>query len=200
MNITNPHDTFFKEVFSKKEHIIDFINSIFSEGLKKKLDLSTLELDNNSYIDEELKENFADIVYNCVYKSETNVQIKIALLFEHKSTVVNYPHLQILRYILKIWETNIKQKENLMPVIPIIFYHGKERWIEKGLSEYFKGIDEGLKSYIPDFEYLLTDLSRYSDEEIKWKIFGDVGIRIALLVMKSIYDEGKLRKHIEDFL
>ncbi|MEW6608990.1 MAG: Rpn family recombination-promoting nuclease/putative transposase [bacterium] len=198
MEISNPHDSFFKEIFSNKENASNFIHSILPDALKKNLDLSTLELDNNSYIDEELKENFSDIVYNCLYKAKSKV--KVSLLFEHKSKTVKYPHLQLLRYILKIWETNIKQKEGLRPVIPIIFYHGKERWVVKGLSEYFRGIDEGLKRYIPEFDYLLTDLSRYSDEEIKGQVFLDVTLRIALLVMKSIYNEGKLREHIGDFL
>ncbi|MEW6620615.1 MAG: Rpn family recombination-promoting nuclease/putative transposase [bacterium] len=48
MEISNPHDAFFKEVFSNKENADDFINATLPEDLKKNLDLSTLELDNNS--------------------------------------------------------------------------------------------------------------------------------------------------------
>ncbi len=58
MEIYNPHDKFFKETFSIRENVIDFLEGIFSEEIVKKLDLSTLSLDNNSYIDEELKEHF----------------------------------------------------------------------------------------------------------------------------------------------
>ncbi|MEW6617983.1 MAG: Rpn family recombination-promoting nuclease/putative transposase [bacterium] len=198
MEITNPHDSFFKEIFSKKENASDFINSILPDVLKKNLDLSTLELDNNSYVNEELQENFSDIVYNCVYKNKH--KIKISLLFEHKSKVVKYPHLQLLKYMLRIWETNIKQKEGLIPVVSLIFYHGKNRWVLKDLSAYFKGIDEVLIRYIPGFNYLLTDLSNYSDEDLRERVFFNVSLRVAFLVMKNIYDERRLREHIEDFL
>ncbi len=55
MGIINPHDAFFKEIFSDKENTVDFIQGVLPEELKKDLDLSTLTLDNNSYVDEELK-------------------------------------------------------------------------------------------------------------------------------------------------
>jgi len=63
MEIFNPHDKFFKETFSIRENVIDFLKGTFPEEIFKKLDLSTLTRDNNSYIDEELKEHFSDIVY-----------------------------------------------------------------------------------------------------------------------------------------
>jgi len=46
------------------------------EEILNKLDLSTLTLSNNSYIDEELKEHFSDIVYTCLSK---NKELTIAL-------------------------------------------------------------------------------------------------------------------------
>ena len=65
--ITNPHDKFFKEVFQDREIVIDFLGGILPDPLKENIDLSALKLDNNSYIDENLKEYFSDIVYNCQY-------------------------------------------------------------------------------------------------------------------------------------
>ena len=106
MEIFNPHDKFFKETFSIRENVIDFLTGTFPPEIFKKLDLSTLTRDNNSYIDEELKEHFSDIVYTCYCKDK---ELKITLLFEHKSYSVTCPHLQLLKYLLKIWEANIKQ-------------------------------------------------------------------------------------------
>ena len=100
MEIINPHDKFFKETFSIRENVLDFLQGIFPGEILKKLDLSTLTLDNNSYIDEELKEHFSDIVYTCFCN---NKELKIALLFEHKSYVVTCPYLQLLKYLLKIY-------------------------------------------------------------------------------------------------
>ncbi|MDQ1272688.1 MAG: hypothetical protein QG591_1318, partial [Planctomycetota bacterium] len=121
-------------------------------------------------------------------------------MFEHKSYSVPYPHLQLLKYLLKIWETNIKQTEKLIPVIPVILYHGKELWKTRQFSDYFKGTDEIFCRFVPEFEYLLTDLSKFSNEEIKQKVFKRVSLEIALLVMRNILNEKELEKDLKDFL
>ena len=197
MEITNPHDKFFKESFTNKEIATDFIKGSFPKELVDNLDLSSLDLDNNSYIDEELKDYYSDLVYNCSYK---DMKIKISILFEHKSFVPDYPFLQLLKYIIKIWDFNIKQKEKLIPVIPLIFYHGKEKWEYKKINQYFTGIDNILEKYIPAFDYLLMDLSKYDNEDIKEKIFKNEFLKISLLIFKNIYDEEKLKKNLENFL
>ena len=98
--ITNPHDKFFKEVFSGQEEVASFIRGGLKKDISEKIDTETLRIDNNSYIDSELDEYFSDVVYNCTYKN--GEPLKIALLFEHKSYVPDYPHLQLNRYILNI--------------------------------------------------------------------------------------------------
>ena len=56
-DIANPHDAFFKEIFSQKKYVENFIQVALPENIKNKLDFKTLKLDNNSYIDEELKQH-----------------------------------------------------------------------------------------------------------------------------------------------
>ncbi|MCD6122608.1 MAG: Rpn family recombination-promoting nuclease/putative transposase, partial [Spirochaetales bacterium] len=125
-DVTNPHDKLFKEIEETKENIRDLIESTFPKRLLKNIDLTTLEKDNNSYIDSSLKEYYSDLVFNCLYKSDTAV--KITILFEHKSykPVNEYP--QLLHYLLNIWDYSLKNKEIPPIVIPVIFYHGKEKW------------------------------------------------------------------------
>ena len=197
MKNVNPHDKFFKETFSKKEEAIDLISHTFPQNLVKNLDLATLALDNNSYIDEELSENFSDLVYNCTYKGEKVV--KICLLFEHKSYPVAYPHLQLLKYLLKIWESNEKQMQKLVPVIPVVVYHGKEKWTYKQLGDYIEGADGLLERFVPNFDYLLTDLSAFTDREIK-QLFRLVSVRTSLLLMKNIHDAEGLNQKLFEIL
>ena len=196
--IANPHDKFFKEIITDKENALDFIQAVLPENLCKNFDFSTLAIDNNSYVDEELRENFSDVIYNCEYKNKNNV--KITLLFEHKSYNVKYPRLQILRYMLNIWNTAEKQRKELTPVIPIVLYHGKEEWNSKPLCDYFPYLDDTLKCYIPEFDYLLLDLSRYSDKEIRDNLFKRAILETAMLLMKNIFDEEKLENNLENYL
>ena len=196
MEVFNPHDKFFKETFSLRENVIDFLEGTFPQEILKKLDLSTLTQDNNSYVDEELKEHFSDIVYTCFCKDK---ELKITLLFEHKSYAVTCPYLQMMKYLLRIWEANSKQRERLIPVIPVILYHGKESWKVRRFSDYFEGIDEVFFRFIPEFDYLLTDLTGYSNEEIKDRVFRRVSLQITMLLMRNIYNEKCLEDKLKGF-
>ncbi len=196
MEIINPHDKFFKETFSIKKNVIDFLQGTFPPEILKKLDLSTLTQDNNSYIDEELKEHFSDIVYTCFCKDK---ELRITLLFEHKSYAAVCPYLQLMKYLLKIWAANSKQMQRLIPVIPVILYHGKETWKVRRFRDYFEGIDEVFFRFIPEFEYLLTDLSFYSNEEIKDKVFRRVSLQITMLLMRNIYNDKILGDKLKAF-
>ena len=83
MKVQNPHDKFFKELFSIRENALDFINGAFPAEIRDKIIPESLKLDTGSYIDEKLDEYFSDIVYTCSLKEGED--IKISLLFEHKS-------------------------------------------------------------------------------------------------------------------
>ncbi len=184
-NLTNTHDKFFKELFSKKEQAREFIEKTFPEVIVKKLDLNTLELDKTEYVSNKLKSNYSDIVYSCRYGKSA---IKLALLFEHKSQPEDYVHFQVLRYMLGIWETQLKQGQSLTAIVPLIFYHGKRRWRRRAFRDYFGEIDESISRYQPMFEYELVDLSVFSEEEIK-RLYKNLELRMSLLLLKNIFGE-----------
>jgi hypothetical protein len=158
-----PHDEFFKSLIQEKSMAAAYIKAFLPPSIVEHLDLSQLTLDENSYITEELRAYYSDIVYACPYKSSS---VQITLLLEHKSTPAEYPHLQLLRYMLEIWNVRLQNKLPLAPVLPIIFYHGDRKWNYKPWHEYLAGVDENLKPYIPDFQYILTDLSQYEDDTL----------------------------------
>ena len=186
MELSNSHDKFFKEIFSNKENAVGFLQGALPQNISINIDFDTLQTDNTSYIDEELQEIFADLVFDVQYKTDT--KIKIAILIEHKSFVPKYPHIQILKYILKIWEANMKQKQALTPIVPMLFYAGKQKWIQRPFREYFNEIDDTLLFHQPVFEYLLMDISHKSDQEIA-KMYEIFDVRIAMLAMKKIFED-----------
>ncbi len=183
--IATPHDKYFKQLFSQKAEMRDFLANGLPE-VAKLLNLNTLQLDTTQYIDKSLNVGFSDLVYNCQYHE--NIHIKICLLFEHKSYVVNNPYLQLLGYMLKIWEQNIKQKQKLTPVIPILFYHGKDDWDYQTFENYFGELDVNLKQYLPIFKYEQVNTVNWTDEQIQ-KMFSLVSLKIGVLVMKHIFDD-----------
>ena len=198
MNISDHHDHFFKTVFKDKDNAVDFITGIFPYNIRSNLKLTTLKIAESSFSDSKLKKHFSDVVYEC--ETVKGKQIYITILFEHKSFVPRYPYIQLLRYLTGIWELQIKQKRELTPVIPVIVYHGKNKWVKKEFQYTFHEYGQDLFSFIPAFDYLLVDLSELTDKEIKDKLFTKTALRIGLLIQKNIFDTENLRNHLKDFL
>jgi hypothetical protein len=99
-----------------------------------------------------------------------------------------------------LWDNSINQKHPILPVIPIVLYHGWKSWTPGTLITRFTKWPDTVKPYIPDFEFAFVDLSAYSNEAIKAGVFKAVSLRIALLIMKNIFDQQKLEHHLTQFL
>ena len=198
MNTIDAHDKFFKTVFKDKENTIDFITGAFPDNIRQNLNLGTLRIAESSYTDSKLSEHFSDVVYEC--ETVNGEKIFITILFEHKSFAPKHPHIQLLKYLTRIWELQLKQKRSITLIIPVVVYHGKSRWVKKKFHSSFLKYSNELFPYIPAFDYLLIDLSELSDQEIKDKLFTRTALRIGLFIEKNIFDTANLQKHLKDFL
>jgi len=185
--MSQEHDKYFKQIFSRKEEMTDLVVNGLPQ-VAKLIDIASLQLDTTEYVDKTLNKSYSDLVYNCKYQ---NRDIKIALLFEHKSQPELYPHLQLLGYMLQIWQTCKNNKEPLTPIIPILFYHGTENWKHSNFFDSFEDLDDNLKKYIPNFEYELVNTKLLSDKQIK-KMFQQYSVKTVMLLMKHIFDEPEL--------
>ncbi len=90
------------------------------------------------------------------------------VLFEHKSYPEPLIAFQLLPYMIRIWERDLRQPGpvQLTPILPVVVYHGRAAWqVPLSFGELFTGA-EPLRSYWPQFHYHLTDLSTYRDEQI----------------------------------
>ena len=202
------HDAFFKKLLSKKDEASEFLTKTIPSEIVKNLHLETLSLDTTDYVDNKLKEYFADVVYNCDYTFNDNKtkNVKITFLFEHKSYKPNIPQLQLIKYIFNVLDTQIEQatdrKEKmknfrLQPVIPIIFYHGTTKWVKKPFEDYFDGMDNYLIKFLPRFDYHLIDMVDYPNARIT-QLFKKRQLQIGLLLMKNIFYEKTLLDLLKD--
>jgi len=75
-----------------------------------------------------------------------------------------------------IWEQKtIGQPATKLPVIiPIVVYHGQARWTSplklSGLIEDYEQLPLEVVGCLPDFSYLLYNISRYSNSDIKGSV------------------------------
>ena len=180
----NPHDQFFKEIFSQPESITDFVENYVPERLTKLFDLPTLERIEDSFVDNELKEHLSDLLFRVKLKNKQDAFIYI--LLEHKSSPDKWVSFQLLRYLVRIFEKSHREGNKRLPlVLPIVFYHGKTSWnISEKFSAVFdlKGLEE-LREFLPEFHYHLCDLNKYSDDELK----GNPTLLSAVRVLKYIF-------------
>src|SRR5215813_2862601 len=102
-DLTNPHDRFFKELLARPETATDFLVNYLPPEIVALLDLSVPELAKDSFIDEELRQHFSDLLYRVKLRSGDDAFVYI--LFEHKSTPDGWTAFQLLRYEVRIWET-----------------------------------------------------------------------------------------------
>ncbi len=173
----NIHDSLFKSIFSVKEHLQDLLNGTLPKDIINHINLDTLIYDGTEYVDENLSPYFRDISCNVLY-GKTN--LKIALLYEHKSFPSKNIHLQLLRYILNVWENQNANKAELTPVITLVFYHGNKKWNKKDLIQ---NLPEELKRFIPLFDYVLYNTNETEDLAIL-KQFNNHGVKVSVWVMK----------------
>ena len=187
----NPHDGLFKATFTDRQIAADYIRNFLPPDLVKHLDLESLALQPGSYITPELDPFYSDIVYQCNYGKR---KILITLLFEHKSSPPLFPHLQLLRYMIEVWEQSAKKRGRLRVVIPIIVYHGKRKWLIRPFRSYFGRLSKALLVFIPQFDYHLTDLRQWSDEAL---LRLEAGLLInTFLLFKHYGEEDYIRSSI----
>ena len=189
-NITNVHDKFFKETFSRLDVAQSFMEELFPQELKEKLNLQDLKRISKSFIDDELEEYFSDIIYQTNLSEQETL---VTLLFEHKSYTVPFPHIQLLQYILNIWKQEIKDGKTVLSlVIPIVIHHGDKKWEYKSMKSYFVNLPPVLHQFIPDFDYLLFSLSDMGDDRLI--SIKNVILSMSAMLLKHSHDEN------DDFL
>ena len=177
-SVHNPHDHFFGKAFSQPALVRDFIESYLPKTITEQLDLETLTLQPASFIDEALQEQFSDMLYRT--HSKEGKPLYIYLLFEHKSYPERLVAYQLLGYLMAIWEQwltelrelrkqqprGAKQPLRLIPIIPIVVYHGDKPWeIDKQFATLIDA-PAAWAQWLPSFEYLVTDLSTAANEAI----------------------------------
>ena len=186
MRVQDPHDKFFKKTFGDVAVAKDFLNNYLPSKIVDIIDLDTLEPQKDSHIDEELKESYSDLLFKA---SINNQEGYLYFLFEHKSYPSRDVAFQLLKYIVRIWDVKIKEAARLPIIIPLVIYHGKDGWnIRPDLGGIILGYDElpgDIQALIPNYEYLLYDFSRFTDEEVKGRIENSIAMTVFRDIMKN---------------
>lgn len=103
----NPHDAFFKQYLSRPQVAADLLRRQLPADVVALLDLDQLNLTKDSFVDEQLRTHFSDLVYRTM--TTTATPVTISLLFEHKSYPDEWVDFQVLRYEVNLWQQELDQ-------------------------------------------------------------------------------------------
>ena len=124
--LSNPHDRFFKELFTRPEVTRDFLQNYLPVDVLATIDLSTLELQPDSFVDADLQQHQSDLLCRIKLRNveggvhPPEADIFVYILFEHKSYLDPLTPLQLLRYMLRGWERAIRNGGRLTPIVPLV--------------------------------------------------------------------------------
>ena len=183
--LNNPHDRFFKATFGRVDVVAEFLQRYLPPEVAAALDWATLRAEKDTFLDPQLTQHPADLLY--AVNRRGGEKSYVHLLFEHKSYVESRISLDLLRYRVRIWEQWLKDGNSgpLPVIVPVVFYHGADRWTAKRqFAETVAEMPE-LRRYVPTCEYHLVDVSGYPDEALR----GAVILHVALLTFKYIFRE-----------
>ena len=162
----NIHDIFVRESFSDSERAGAFFERFLPETIIHHLNLETLTVLKDTYINETLKEHFSDLVFEVSLKSNNSVKTDVVLLFEHKSSPDRNVLFQIGYYMFAHWTKCLTQNKEPKPIIPIIYYQGKKNWKVESLLDFFKNYPKEVKDFLPRLKHIFIDLKTISKDQL----------------------------------
>ena len=120
------------------------------------------------------------------------------MLLEHKSYVDATTPLQVLKYLVAIWQREIEggtARDRLPPIIPLVFFHGTGRWTAARSVMDMIDAPEELKPFLRDFAYVLHDLGKI--EPVRLSHVPEV--RAGLLALRVV-DFDEISSELLDFI
>jgi len=83
----------------------------------------------------------------------------------------------------------------LQLILPIVFYHGKQKWIFKTINDLLNYLPPELQQFIPAFKTVFIDLKNFSDEQLN--SLGDSLLTSILLLEKYAFKPDELAKKLK---
>jgi len=164
--IHQPHDKLFKLAMKQLIVARDFFEAHLPADILKQVDLSTLQLEKATFVDDKFKETEADLVYSVDLLD--NAKAYLYLLCENQSDVDNHMPFRLSGYTLQVMQDHLKKHPNeYLPVVfPLVIYTGKKLWTAPMDIFPLFGEQAALARSLHFQPYTLIDLHRMTDDEL----------------------------------
>ena len=165
------HDSLVKRFLGQPVHMAGELRTILPESIVARADWSALRAIPGNFVDQELKKKHTDLLFSVPIMGR---DVLLYVLFEHQSTGDAWMVFRLLKYIVRIYEQFLRDypdAEVLPVILPVVLAHGERPWSEaKTFVELLaldSDLEDALRPYIPDFCFILDDLSEEPDEALR---------------------------------
>ena len=161
---STPHDAVFKKIMSYPEMARDFLDIHLPIALREICDLQTLKLESTSFIEQDLRAYYSDVVWSLKTREG---QGYIYCVIEHQSTAVPHMAFRLMRYATAAMQHHLDAGNKTLPlVIPMLFYHGQQSpypWSLNWLDEF---ADPQMAKTLYGCSFPLIDVTVMPDDDI----------------------------------
>ncbi|WP_194207886.1 Rpn family recombination-promoting nuclease/putative transposase [Superficieibacter sp. 1612_C1] len=161
---STPHDAIFKTFLSRVETARDFIMLHLPPALLRLCNLDTLQLASGSFLEENLRSYYSDILYSL---KTTRGEGYIHVLIEHQSSPDKHMAFRLMRYAIAAMQRHLDAGHDTLPlVIPILFYQVRRSpypWAMNWLEDF---TDPQLACQIYSHDFTLVDITTIPDDDI----------------------------------
>lgn len=131
-----PHDATFRQFLTQPDIARDFMELHLPPELRICCDLSTLKLESGSFVEDDLRQYFSDVLYSL---KTTVGDGYIHVLIEHQSVPDRHMAFRLMRYAVAAMQRHLEAGHKRLPlVIPVLFYTGRRtpypystRWLDE---------------------------------------------------------------------
>jgi predicted transposase YdaD len=190
----------FKSALANVDDAAAELRAVLPSALVAHLDWKTLAPVPGTFIDEVMKGAYADLLFTVKYQGKP---VLLYVLCEHKSEVDKWTLLQLLRYMVRIWEQVLSQKPvpvELPVIIPVIVHHSESGWTAATRFQELFGLvvneDAVLRRLTPDFEAVVDDISHRSDAELRARDLSPQAL-LGFLFLRDGRREGRVLEELE---
>jgi predicted transposase/invertase (TIGR01784 family) len=194
-----PSDKLVKSTFADPLNAAGFFEAHLEPSLVSEVDWRSLQLENTSFIDEQMVGSESDLLFSAKTRSGAAF---LYLLFEHQSREDPCMGLRLLRYMVRIWERKSRRQHAfaaLAPILPVVLTQGGDPW--KTPARFHALFSEGgkvweaAKAFTPDFRFRLVQLRELGFGEIRGSPGGVLTLRALKasgsgeLLSEAVWDE-----------
>lgn len=190
--IAHEHDIFFRTALSDLSVARELFEMYLPEAILESIDLSTLEQQPTSFINELRQESIMDLLYKV---HQTHPEGDCYLILEHQSTPDPLMPLRISQYSDHVIQYHLdKSKENQIPMLfSLVIYHGVDKHCCS--TELRDLVNTGAEAvqYFKDFK--IINLRQMKDQEL------NLNTRVGVMgyVLKHIYDRD-IYRYIQEII